>query len=340
MNIPSNLVFRLDWFRVVLDEGEILVSQSIQQHQSGLIFIATAHMIRRRETSLYQGASQLSARSRWCLTGTPIQNHLEDVGSLLAFLRVGEFENKAMFSNHVIKPFADDMKAASTKLAMLLGSVCLRRSQDLLHLPSIDETYRYIDFNGDERKQYDETLAHMARLIKENVSRSAEKKSPFGIFQAQLQLRLVCNHGTFQRTFQPHRGRDRQAEKEALLYTLGRNADVSCSRCGVPVPVFDLIGISGRRRRCRHTLCQECITGSLETSEHPQIGLTADCTMCSHHASKGTGEPWLSEQDERPYFKQTGTSSKMTALMLDLDKVVEHSKRYALRLLGRLYWFN
>jgi len=54
-------------------------------------------MIRRRETDLYQAASQLSARFRWCLTDTPIQNHLEGLGSLLAFLRIDQLENKAVF---------------------------------------------------------------------------------------------------------------------------------------------------------------------------------------------------------------------------------------------------
>jgi len=63
-------------------------------------------MILRRETALFQAVAQLSAKFWWCLTGTPIQNHLEDMGSLLAFLRVSQFENKSVFKNSIVAPFA------------------------------------------------------------------------------------------------------------------------------------------------------------------------------------------------------------------------------------------
>ncbi|OCL11998.1 hypothetical protein AOQ84DRAFT_228449 [Glonium stellatum] len=183
----GSVIFQIKWFRIILDE---------------------VHMIRRRETSLYQAAIQLSARFRWCLTGTPIQNHLEDIGSLLAFLRVSQFENKAVFRNHIIVPFAEDISSASKRFAFLLDCVCLRRSQELLHLPQITERYHYITLSEEERRQYDHTLVTMANFIKAKSSQNPDRRDPFGIFQAQLQLRLLCNHGTFQRPFTKRSQRD------------------------------------------------------------------------------------------------------------------------------------
>src|SRR5437764_13010461 len=101
-------------------------------------------MIRRRETTLFQAATQLSARFRWCLTGTPIQNHLEDIGSLLAFLKVSQFENKAVFRNNIVVPFGEDVGLAAKNFAFLLDCICLRRTQELLHLPHTTERYQYI----------------------------------------------------------------------------------------------------------------------------------------------------------------------------------------------------
>ncbi|XP_021899057.1 DNA repair protein RAD5A isoform X2 [Carica papaya] len=60
-------LFSVHWFRVVLDE---------------------AHTIKSSKSLISMAAAALVADRRWCLTGTPIQNKLEDIYSLLRFLRV------------------------------------------------------------------------------------------------------------------------------------------------------------------------------------------------------------------------------------------------------------
>lgn len=59
-------VHSVHWFRVVLDE---------------------AHSIKASKTQSAKGVFHLTADRRWCLTGTPIQNKIEDIFSLLHFLR-------------------------------------------------------------------------------------------------------------------------------------------------------------------------------------------------------------------------------------------------------------
>ncbi|KAK4492241.1 hypothetical protein RD792_003042 [Penstemon davidsonii] len=60
-------LFSVRWFRVVLDE---------------------AHTIKSSKSQVSMAAAALAADRRWCLTGTPIQNNLEDVYSLLRFLKI------------------------------------------------------------------------------------------------------------------------------------------------------------------------------------------------------------------------------------------------------------
>lgn len=305
MNQSDSIIFHIEWFRVVLDE---------------------AHMIRRRETTLYQAATQLSARFRWCLTGTPIQNHLEDVGSLLAFLRVSQFENKAVYKNNIVVPFADNISSASKNFAFLLDCVCLRRSQELLHLPQITERYHYITLSEEERRQYDETLVTMANLIREKANRNPERRDPFGIFQAQLQLRLLCNHGTFQKPFTKRSQRNRKAEREDFLYSLGKNAEITCSVCGIPIPVFDVIGDSkSYSHPCGHKLCQECILQNQDDiTLQPGVSATP-CSLCHTMVGQATGSKieessTAAENNSEAYFNKAGFSSKIDALLKDLEQ--------------------
>ncbi|KAL6413087.1 promoter binding protein RUSH-1alpha [Ilyonectria robusta] len=311
MNQTESTIFGIKWFRIVLDE---------------------AHMIRRQETTLHQAASQLSANYRWCLTGTPIQNHLEDLGSLLAFLRLSQFENKAVFRKHIILPFADDIMAASKKFATLLDSVCLRRTQDLLHLPNISQNHHYITLTESERRQYDETLTAMASFIKEKASLNPDKRDSFGIFQAQLQLRLLCNHGTFQKRLARKAHRDRKAEREDFLYSLGSNAEITCSSCGIPIPVFDLLGGSNSfNHPCGHKLCQECISESQGDLDASSGVFTAPCPLCKIMVEQRPSDQGSSTEswgNTEGYFNQTGFSSKINALMKDLEGNPTDAKRY------------
>ncbi|KHG20975.1 hypothetical protein F383_03752 [Gossypium arboreum] len=65
-------LYSVRWFRIVLDE---------------------AHTIKSSKSQISMAAAALVADRRWCLTGTPIQNKLEDLYSLLRFLKVEPWGN-------------------------------------------------------------------------------------------------------------------------------------------------------------------------------------------------------------------------------------------------------
>eukprot|EP01034_Spumella_vulgaris_P021514 gene21514-27549_t len=64
---PASLLHQLTWFRVVLDE---------------------AHLIKDRSTSTARAMFNLNSLNKWCLTGTPLQNRVGELYSLIRFLRV------------------------------------------------------------------------------------------------------------------------------------------------------------------------------------------------------------------------------------------------------------
>ena len=199
-------IHEIAWFRAVLDEGkqtsDLHPSSLREARRLGRISTDTeleAHIIRRRSTTFHKTVCELSANFRWCLTGTPIQNRLEDIGALFAFTKASPFDSMATFRRFITIPFeegGDYRSLASWRLGRLLDSVCLRRTKDLLDLPDRQDRTCTLELSREEREQYDQTMKRMARAIRMNAEGS-DKKSLFGLFQALLQLRLLCNHGTF-----------------------------------------------------------------------------------------------------------------------------------------------
>ncbi|KAF2024889.1 hypothetical protein EK21DRAFT_77766 [Setomelanomma holmii] len=307
MSNDKSLVSDIEWYRLVLDE---------------------AHIIRRQSTGLYRTVANIVARSRWCLTGTPIQNRLEDIGSLLAFLRIEPFHSLSTFRKYIALPFEEGTrrrKVAVERFTRLLDSLCLRRTKDLLQLPEQHGICRSIKLSVNERKQYDQTKKTMVRAIKHQHG-VFDQKSTLGLFQVQLQLRIICNHGTWQQSFSWNRRKLHLLdEREAMEASFGREGEKTCSACRQTMPLFGTGTSFQQYQECRHVLCSECVEESMPQGEDVR---PTHCPLCSSlwHASTSHNRAKHTSQEDM-YFRSSGFSSKMEALMADVMQDVWTTKR-------------
>lgn len=69
---------KIKWLRIILDEG---------------------HTIRNPQTRMTKAMIDLAAKRRWVLTGTPIQNRLDDLWSVCKFLRLEPFDDKSWWKS-------------------------------------------------------------------------------------------------------------------------------------------------------------------------------------------------------------------------------------------------
>ncbi|KAJ4988673.1 DNA repair and recombination protein rad5c [Stagonosporopsis vannaccii] len=303
----KGLLNQIEWYRLVLDE---------------------AHIIRRQNTGLNRTVAEIHARSRWCLTGTPIQNRLEDIGSLFAILRISPLHNIGAFKKAISVPFAEGGKRralAIERFTNLLDSMCLRRTKDLLQLPDPETRVHRIILSASERAQYEHTSKIMFRAVRNQVE-SADQRSTLSQFQIQLQLRIICNHGTWQQIFSWSRRKLHLLdEREARDTDLGSHGEATCSACRQTMPLFGLGSMFRRyEENCRHTLCSECLEQSDETTEDQ---LATNCPLCSSlwHSSKYP-QPQRVDSQEDMYFRADGKSSKMEALMCDIMEDITVTK--------------
>ncbi|CAK7201263.1 hypothetical protein SEUCBS139899_003966 [Sporothrix eucalyptigena] len=167
----------IGWFRVVLDE---------------------AHMIREPSTLQFKAICRLQASRRWAVTGTPVQNRLEDLGSLLAFLRLKPFDDRSKFNQYIINPFRACDPNILTQLRVLVDTITLRRLKDKIDLPPRKDVIVRLEFSADERRLYDfysRNAKDRLKALTGHQERLLGGKVYMHILQAILRLRLICAHG-------------------------------------------------------------------------------------------------------------------------------------------------
>lgn len=246
---PSPLS-EIHWFRIVLDEGRTC---SVCICLSPLTSCYAAHKIRNRKTKLFKAIQELPAHRRWCLTGTPIQNRLEDLGSLVAFLRLGELAHTSTFRTFVITPTLSEHNPRFQNLQKVLGTICLRRTRENLGLPKPINDPRLIPFSASERRQYDDLYDHYRRQVQ--IAVSVNGKFASTTLQSIHELRLFCNNGPRKTQNELH-----ESDDETLSYLLQLEENV-CAKCSISIYCIDQVdGRDGGMfiHPCRHLVCHSC----------------------------------------------------------------------------------
>jgi SNF2 family DNA or RNA helicase len=168
-------LFSVHWFRVILDE---------------------AHIIRNPGTIMSAGACELAAERRWAVTGTPVQNRLDDLGSLIKFLRIKPFDEKGAFAQYILAPFKSADPHILPKLRLLVDSITLRRLKNNIDLPDRKDFIVRLDFSKEEKDIYTTFVADSRTKVR--LLTGGDRlggKTYAHILKAIMRLRLACAHG-------------------------------------------------------------------------------------------------------------------------------------------------
>ncbi|EGD87329.2 hypothetical protein H112_05869 [Trichophyton rubrum D6] len=168
---------RMNMFRIVLDE---------------------AHIIREQNAAQSQAIFQLNAQRRWSVTGTPIQNRLEDLGAVLKFLRLSPYDERGRFASHIVSPFKTENPNAITNLRVLVDSFTLRRVKDRINLPARHDKTVMLTFTEQEKRLHDffkKESNVMMNVVASETRGKATGKMYHIVLKAMMVLRQICAHG-------------------------------------------------------------------------------------------------------------------------------------------------
>jgi len=158
-----------------------------------MVVLDEAQNIKNPDSQSARAAFRLRARARFCLTGTPVENRLDDLWSLMRFSNPGLLGPRADFIERYASAIANGSKDASERLRRRIRPFVLRRkkAEVLLDLPPRTESTMYCELADDERALYSAVLA---ATRKEVVERLGEGISVLAILEALLRLRQAACH--------------------------------------------------------------------------------------------------------------------------------------------------
>ncbi|KAG8796960.1 DNA repair protein rad16 [Serendipita sp. 411] len=271
-----SILHDITWARVILDE---------------------AHNIKERSTSTAKAAFELEAKYRWCLSGTPLQNRVGELYSLVRFLGgdpfsyyfckkcdckslTWKFTDKrtcdkcqhppsvvCLWNNEILGPiqkhgFAGPGQDAFRKLRILLERAMLRRTKleraDDLGLPPRTVIVRRDYFSPEEKELYLSLFSDAKRTFSTYVDSGTVLNNYSNIFTLITRMRQMACHPDLV-----------LKSKKNMEFAADVVETAVCRLCNE-------IAEDAIESKCHHIFDRECIRQYVEAS----IGIKPECPVC------------------------------------------------------------
>lgn len=144
-----------------------------------------------------QAARALKARHKLALTGTPVENTLNELWSQFAFLNPGMLGSARSFTENFAKPIERYQDAsASAALKHLIFPFILRRTKELVaqELPPKVESTVYCDMEAEQKRLYEYWRRYYREEIMKSIDTVGFQRSKFKVLEGLMRLRQVCCH--------------------------------------------------------------------------------------------------------------------------------------------------
>jgi superfamily II DNA or RNA helicase len=168
------LILGRDWHMAILDEAQTIKNPNA----------ATTRWL-----------SAIKASHRFCLTGTPMENHLGELWSIMSFVNPGYLGDKTAFVRNWRTPIekeGNQLRAAA--LTRRVKPFLLRRTKEEVatELPAKVDIVETVAIDGKQRDLYDSIRAAMAKKVRKALDERGLARSHIIVLEALLRLRQVC----------------------------------------------------------------------------------------------------------------------------------------------------
>ena len=160
-----------------------------------LIVLDEAQNIKNPSAKVTKAACELKGTHRLCLSGTPIENHLGELWSLMRFLIPGFLgtrkDFRERFQNPIEKDEDEDRRAI---LKDRIAPLILRRTKDEVatDLPPKTILVHPVELTTGQKDLYETVRATMDKRVRDAIAARGLNQSRIVFLEALLKLRQIC----------------------------------------------------------------------------------------------------------------------------------------------------
>lgn len=264
------------------------------------VILDEAQLIKNKDTQASQGAHQIRAVHRWCLTGTPMMNGVQELYPLIRFLRIKPYSDYKRFSESFkgLTPKSNgtegQRKNAMMQLQAILKAIMLRRMKNslidgkpILTLPEKTEHKVDVEFSLDEQNFYNDLEARSQVQFNKYLRAGTVGKNYSNILVLLLRLRQACCHPhlmDFECVAANEVSENQMLELARSLETavVDRIKLIEAFECPI---CYDAVEDPTILIPCGHDTCSECFASLTDNTAQSNIrsgqeGGSAKCPVC------------------------------------------------------------
>jgi hypothetical protein len=173
--------------------------EALQKFSFRAVILDEAQFIKNPDAQITLSVKQLQADQRLALTGTPLENRLLDLWSIVDFIQPGHLGTQQKFRENYEPPgdsSGDPQRIARRRLSAKLRPLLLRRvkTEVARDLPERIEQRRDCELGEAQRKLYLAELRRSREQVAQSVSEHGLKGSTIHVLAALTRLRQICCH--------------------------------------------------------------------------------------------------------------------------------------------------
>lgn len=341
--VRNSTLFSVRWERIILDEGRIR-----NTHSFPIVMLThPAHLIRNASSKMSQAVCALESKSRWAVTGTPIQNRLGDLATLFKFIRAHPYTDQRRFDIDISRLWkSGEYEEAIKRLKRLSACMLLRRPKGTVNLPVRHDMQCPVNFNTEERALYDKLRDKAIVSINEALKGELEH-SRTGMYVNVLQqiesLRLVCNlglhyHTRHEKTPQTSLEGDSWASTAQGAFNVQREMEPPvCKQCRSTLEITETLledpsmpRQSAQFFSCLKFVCADCTQRITQYRRVLECGHDPTCSVATVSTNSSALESSPEEIETETRATSIGLSSKVEALITDIKALPWNEKWYCI----------